>query len=217
MSLGLDDLDHAVDVLFADLFRAGLDHHADDRLGAALAHEDAAGVAELLGDLCDRGLHVGVVLRLGLGLDAHVLEHLRVEHDGRGQLAHGLFLIEHDLHELQARQDAVARGRVLGEDHVAGLLAADLVAVLDHVLVDVLVADLGLLIADVDRVERLVQAEVRHDGGDDLVVRQLPVLLHVQTADIDRVVARDDVALFIHADAAVRVAVVGKADIQAVA
>ena len=98
---------------------------------------------------------------------------------------------------------------------MAALLAADAVAGLDHVFIDVLIADLGLFILDADAVQRLVEAEVRHDRGDDLVVQELAAFLHIEAVDVQNVVAGDDVALFIHAQAAVRVAVIGKADVQA--
>ena len=99
---------------------------------------------------------------------------------------------------------------------MTGLLAADAVAVLDHVLIDVLVADLGLLVLDADLVEGFVQAEVAHDGRNDLVVDELVLLFQVQAVDVDDVVAGDDVARLIHAQAAVGVAVVSKADVEPV-
>ena len=214
MPLLLDLPDDLVHVLLADLVAGGLDHHADDRLGAALAHQDAAVVAQRLGHLLHGGLHVRVVLRVRLALHAHVLQNLRVElHRGR-QLAHRLLLRQHDLHHLQARQNAVAGGLVLREDDVAALLAADAVAVLDHVLVDVLVAHLGLLVVDARLVQRLVEAEVAHHGRHDRVVQQLSALLHVQAIDVEDVVAGDHVALLVHRQAAVRVAVKGEAHVQ---
>ncbi len=46
VALGLDDVDDGVYVLFADLVGAGFYHYADDRLCAALAHQDASGIAK---------------------------------------------------------------------------------------------------------------------------------------------------------------------------
>ena len=51
-------------------------------------------------------------------------------------------LLDHRQH-LQRRDQAVAGGRVVRQDDVAGLLAADVVAVLAHVLEHVAVADRG--------------------------------------------------------------------------
>ena len=62
---------------------------------------------------------------------------------------------------------------------MAALLAADAVAGLDHVLIDVLVAHGGLFILDAHLVQGLVQTEVGHDGGDYGVGGELSVLLEV--------------------------------------
>ena len=87
---------------------------------------------------------------------------------------------------------------------------------LHHVLVDVLVAHLGLGVVDAQLVEGLVQAEIGHDGGDHGVHQQLAPLLHVAAVDVEDVVAGDDVALLVHAQAAVGIAVIGEAHIKAV-
>ena len=192
------------------------DHDADDRLGAGLADKDAAGVAQRIGHSLNGGLHIGVVLCGLLVGDVDVLQHLRVDLQRSSQLAHGLLLCKHDLHHLQARQDTVAGAGVLREDDVAALLAADAAAVLRHVLVDVLVADGGFGVVNALLVEGLVQAEVRHDGGDDGVRDELTALLHVAAVDVQDVVAGDDVALLIDTEAAVGIAVVGKADVKVI-
>ena len=79
-----------------------------------------------------------------------------------------------------------------------------------HVLINILVTDGGLGVADALLVERLVQTEVGHDGGDDGVHQQLAALFHVAAVNVQDVVAGDDIALLIHAEAAVGVAVIGK-------
>ena len=88
------------------------------------------------------------------------------------------------------------------------LLAADAAAVLLHILVNVLVAHGGLGVVDAQLVKGLVQAKVGHDGGDHRVGDQLAPLLHIAAIDIQDVVAGDHVALLVHAQAAVGVAVV---------
>ena len=96
------------------------------------------------------------------------------------------------------------------------LLAADAVSVGHHVLVDILVADFGLLIADADLVKSLIQAEIGHNRRDDRVVEELSSLLHVTAVDIQNVVAGDDIALLIDTQTPVGVAVVSKSDVQVV-
>ena len=95
-----------------------------------------------------------------------------------------------------------------------GLLSADRVAELRHALVDVLVAHGRLHRFNAQRVQRTVQAEVRHDRGHDRVRRQLSPLLQVLAAEVEDVVARDDIALLVHAQAAIRIAVKRKAHVQ---
>ena len=216
VALGLDDVHDLLDVLFAGFVLGSLDHDADQRLGAGLTDQDAACVAQSLAYGLDGGLHIGVILRSLLVGDLDVLQHLRIDLQRCGQLAHRLLLGQHDLHHLQARQDAVAGAGVLGEDDVAALLAADAAAVFGHVLINILVTDGSLGVANALLVERLVQTEVGHDGGDDGVHQQLAALFHVAAVNVQDVVAGDDVALLIHAEAAVGVAVVGKADVEVI-
>ena len=97
---------------------------------------------------------------------------------------------------------------------MAALLAADAAAVLGHVLVNILITDGGLGVADTLFVKGLVQTEVGHHGRDDGIVHQLAVFLQVAAIDVQDVVAGDDIALLVHAQAAVRVAIVGKADVE---
>ena len=85
-----------------------------------------------------------------------------------------------------------------------------------HILRDVLIADIGLFIADARRIERLVQAEIGHDRRDDLGIAEAALRLHIARADIKDLIAVDDRAVFIHGQAAVGVAVEGKAHIQSV-
>ena len=94
------------------------------------------------------------------------------------------------------------------------LLAAQRTAVLFHIFVDVLVAHLRLSIIDALTLQRLIEAEVGHHRRHHRVVDELAALLHVLAAEIEDVIAVDDLPLFIHAEAAVGVAVKGKSDIE---
>ena len=96
---------------------------------------------------------------------------------------------------------------------MAGLLAANLVAVLQHVLEDVAVADLRDFSTAARRLDGLVETDVRHDRRDDRVVRQRAGFDHVLRAHHEDVVAIDDLAFFIDAEAAVGVAVMRDAEI----
>ena len=101
MALGLDDFDHRIHILFADLLGVGLDHDPYHGFRAALPHQDPSAVTQGLTDLLNSLLNIGIVLGVGLALYPDILEHLGIEDYGGCQLAHGLLLGEHDLHELQ--------------------------------------------------------------------------------------------------------------------
>ena len=65
-------------------------------------------------------------------------------------------------------------------------------------------------------VKSLVQTKVGHYCGDYRVAYQLTPFLHVLAVQIQNVVAGDDIALLIHAQAAVCIAIVSKAHVQAI-
>ena len=134
---------------------------------------------------------------------------------GRGQLGERGLAPHDGLHELDGGEDAVAGGGELAEDDVARLLAADAAARLAHVLPHVAVTHLGLRVLDARLVESLVQAQVAHDGGGDLVGHEMALGLHVAGADVHDLVAVHHLAVLVHRKAAVGVAVVGKAAVQA--
>ena len=74
---------------------------------------------------------------------------------------------------LQAGEDAVAGCGVVGEDHVSGLLAAEVEAAFAHPLQDVAVADAGFAQADAGLAQCDLESEVAHDGSDEDVVVEL--------------------------------------------
>ena len=196
--------------------RGRLDHDAQHRLRAALAHEDASLVAEPLGDGLLRRNDRGVIERGVFVIDLHIRKLLRVLAHRRGQLGERFFAVEHDLHELDGRQQSVTSIGIFAENNVPGLFAADQVSVGAHILRDVFITYGRLFIADAGLVERLVQAEVGHNRRDDLGIAEAALGLHVARADIEDLVAVDDRTVFIHSQAAVSVAVKGKAHVQPV-
>ena len=99
---------------------------------------------------------------------------------------------------------------------MARLLAAKGVAVLAHAGIDVLVAHVGLLVRNARLVQRAEEAEVRHDRGNNGLLGQTAVLVHIAGAHVQDQVAVNHVAALVNGQAAVGVAVVGKAHIKAV-
>ena len=89
-------------------------------------------------------------------------------------------------------------------------------AVLGHIFVHILVAYRCLLKGDAFPLQSLVESEVGHNGGDNRIVYQASLLLHVLSADIHDLVAVHQISLAVYSQAAVCVPVVGKAHVQAV-
>ncbi len=96
---------------------------------------------------------------------------------------------------------------------MAGLLAAQREAVLLHGLQDVPVADAGLHDLDALGLHGQLEAQVGHDGADDGVPAQGAGLAHGQGQHGEDLVAVDLRARGVHGQAAVRVAVVGDAEV----
>ncbi len=195
---------------------AGLGHDPQHRLGAALAQEDAAVVAQAGGTLVHCLLHGGVGQSAVLIVHPDVFQHLGIHGDILGQDAEGQLGGHHHVHEHDGGDETVAGMGELAENHVAGLLAADEVAVLLHVLVDVAVAHGGLFIGDAQAVQGLIETEVGHDGGDHGVGGELAVLLHILGHDIHDLIAVDHLATLVHGQAAVGVAIEGEAHVHVV-
>jgi hypothetical protein len=113
----------------------------------------------------DRRLHLGIFERLAAAV-AHVLEHLRQRLEAVADFRHRLVLFHHRQH-LQRGDKAVAGRGVVGQDDVAGRLAADIVAVLAHVLEHVAVADRRAHQRKLQLLQMPLEAEIGHHGGDD--------------------------------------------------
>ena len=122
----------------------------------------------------------------------------------------------HARHQREPGEQPVAGRRVVEEDQVAALLAAEAQVCGAQRLQHVPVADGGGVHRDPGVAHRVVEAEVAHDGGDDGVLRELAALVQRQRADGQDRVAVDEVAVGGDGQAAVGVAVVGDAEVGAV-
>src|SRR5262245_29115521 len=98
---------------------------------------------------------------------------------------------------------------------MARLLAADIVAVLAHVLDHVTVADRRAREPELDALQIALKPQIGHNGGDDTAPREAPALLPRLGDNRHELVAVDDVALFVHDHDAVGIAVESDTDIGA--
>ena len=101
-----------------------------------------------------------------------------------------------------------------GVDDVPGLLAAQGVAALEHPLEHVAVAHAGLDGADAVLTHGQDEAEVAHDGHDERVGAESAVGLHADGEHAHDLVTVDELAVGVHGQAAVGVAVVGHAHVR---
>ena len=69
---------------------------------------------------------------------------------------------------------------------------------LRHVFIDVFIPDGCLDGIDPQCMQCTVQTQVRHDGGHDGVGHKLSSLLKVLTAEVEDVVACDDISPLVH-------------------
>ncbi len=189
-------------------------HHAHHRLGAGRAdHQPAVGTELEAARLHRAG---DLLLRhLAAGGEAHVLEHLRHRLEAPAHLRHRPVAPLHQRHHLERCHQPVAGGRVVGQDDVAGLLAAEVVAVEAHVLQHVAVADGGAGQRQADGGEVALQPEVGHQRRHDAGLAELAVLLPVGGDRRHQLVAVDDPAGLVDDQHAVGVSVERDADVGA--
>src|SRR5205807_4438110 len=115
----------------------------------------------------------------------------------------------------EPREDPVARWRVIEQEHVAGLLAAEVGADPLHLLVDIAVADLGLDDPDAGGGQRLIEPEVCHHRGDDDATLEAAGAGEVTGADRESEVPVADRARRVDRDQPIAVAVEREADVGA--
>ena len=123
-------------------------------------------------------------------------------------------LLDHREH-LQRGDEAVAGRRVVGQDDVAGRFAADVVAVLAHVLEHITVADRHAHQRELERLQIALKAEIGHHRCDDARLGEPPIVLPAFGNDRQQLVAVDHMALLVGDDDAVGVAVERDADVGA--
>src|SRR5437588_1996221 len=103
----------------------------------------------------------------------------------------------HDAQNLQGRNDAIASGREIAEDHVTALLAAEVQFLLHHLLNHVAVANLRAHNFSTVCRERLIGAKITHDSGDNCVPINAPTLEKIESGTGEQLIAIDDLAVLI--------------------
>src|SRR5512132_4695600 len=129
---GRDALGDRIRVPAGALLALGLDHHADDRLGARGPDEHPPGAIQGLLVRADGVPNLAGVVEPLLVRDLDVHEHLwEATHRGR-ELADGDTPAARERQEAHRRDQPVPRRGLIAEDHVPRLLAAERHLVLQH-------------------------------------------------------------------------------------
>ncbi len=113
-------------------------------------------------------------------------------------------------------EDAIARGGMVGEDHVSGLFPAERETAGAERFEHVPVSHCGLDHVDPSVAHRKTESEVGHHRDDDGVVTQFSTGAQIVGDDADDVVAVDDLAGVIDGDQPIGITVERDADICAV-
>ncbi len=145
--------------------------------------------------------------------EAHVLEELRHGLEQVQQLACALLVLDQGSKHLEGGHQTVSSRRKIAQDHVPGLLAADIAALFAHRLEHVAVADLRPEEANARFAEPALEPEVRHDGRDHRLPTKLAAPLEVERDQRHHLVAVDDPALLVDDDQPVGIAVERKPDV----
>src|SRR5262252_10236160 len=151
---------------------------------------------EALGTACNRGTHRGVLVGLAVA-KTDILGDLRQRIEAMANRRNRLAELFDYRHHLQGSDEAVARRGVVRQDDVAGRLPTKIVAMLAHLLENVTVADLNAQQLDSLRIEMTLQAEIRHDGGDDPGLRKPPFLVPALRNDGEQLIAIDQMAVLV--------------------
>src|SRR6185437_6402555 len=210
----LDGHGHVAHDLLHERDIVAFGHDADDGLGAGFAHEQTARAVEAGFGLLDAIGDALVGKRLAV-LEAHIVEHLRQRFVEVRRLAGAFVFVRDHGQYLQCRNEAVARGREIAEDDVAGLFAAHVEAAFVHHAQHIAIAHGGAREGEVETFQVAFQTGVRHHGADDAAALEFAAALPGASDEGEDLVAVDDLAVFIGHHHAVGIAIERDAEIGA--
>src|SRR5262245_6691396 len=183
------------------------DHHAKQRLGTGIAHEQPTLSIEPLLYAFDGGANLRDGCEIDFLAHAHVQQNLRVGDEIAREIGKRTPGNGHRAQHVERCAQAVAGEEVIGKDDVTRLLAAKRQTALEHFLHHVLVADAATYEADAEPPQRDLEANVAHHRSDERVALQPAFALHLPAAHQEHGVAIHDASLMIDKDSAVAVAV----------
>src|SRR5699024_7878207 len=149
----------------------------------------------------------------GLVHPGHVHQNLRESGHHRSEVAQRTTSAGQACGQLQAGEDAVASGGVLGEDDVTGLLPAEAVAAGAHRFQHVPVPHPGLHDLDPGLLHRQGQAEIAHHRDHEGASGELAGLVQSDGEDAHDLITVDECSSAVHRQATVGVPVVGDPEV----
>ena len=213
--LALDHFSNRLRVGVGRFLSFGFDHNAHQGLSSTRANEHATGIAHFSFS-CMHGIPNGSVpLERMFIFHAHVNQRLRELRHNLDSFFDRLAAATNGSEELARRHQAIARGIVLEQNHMARLLAANGIAAFAHRLEHIAVAHLGLQHVNAMSLHSAHEAQIGHNGGDRRVMGQLAAILQIDRKHRLDDVAIDFGAIFCHEHHAVGVAIVGNAHVSA--
>ena len=145
---------------------------------------------------------------------SHASQPLRQWLEHAADFARRPALLDQNRQNLQRRQNAIAGGREIGQDHMAGLLPPDVETAGTHFLGNIAVSYLGAMEIDAATVEKPLQTEIGHHGGNDAATGEPAAIGPIARDQRKDLVAVHDLAVLVGHQHPVRVAVQRDAEMR---
>ena len=196
--------------LSVDAFR----HHPDDGLGPRLADHQPASFAKPALAGADRRLN-GLGLQRLAAIDPNAAQDLGIGREDPADLAQRAVARHDHRQDLQRGDQAIAGPRIVGQDDVAGLLAADVAAAVEHLLQHIAVADICPEQCQAQVTQVVFQPQVRHHSRNDAAAGEAIVFMPIAGHQAHQLVTVEQRARLVADEYAVGVAVEGNAEVRA--
>ena len=139
-------IDYLSHILFAKLVRRRFNHDTDYRFRSTFTDKDSSVISKCFCNCIDCFDHFRILPCCLLICHTHIFQKLWIDLHFFCQLSEGLFGLHDNFHQHQRSQNTISCRRMLTENNMSGLFTAQHESILDHVLIDIFVADLCLFV-----------------------------------------------------------------------
>ena len=189
-----------------------LAHDADKRLCARRANDQTPAIAQFLLTGANGGNDL-VIFQRHTGIKADIFQNLRHRLKHAAQIRDRTLGLFHHCQNLQRGNQPVTRGAEIAHHHMARLLAAQIKAVLAHMLDHIAVAHLRARQAQPAVLQMAFQSQIRHHRGNNARRAQQFATLPITGNQPHQLIAIDHFAVFIADNQPVGIAIQRNADI----